>query len=48
MKHIIERVLTGALLIWSITQACYGHWPLASYLLFMAAFLDFDDWTARH
>lgn len=44
MRHRVERFLTGVLLAVSLGYAVAGLWSQASYFLFLAAFVDFDDW----
>lgn len=47
MRHIIERVLTGAFLVVSVAYASQQNWSPANYFLFLAAIIDFDDWTNK-
>lgn len=44
-RHIVEKALTGACLVFSLLCATLGDWQPAQYWLFMAAFVDFDDWS---
>lgn len=37
--------LTGVFLAISLVFAGLQQWSPASYFLFLAAFVDFDDWT---
>jgi hypothetical protein len=45
MRHRIERFLVGLLLLTSLVFASKLQWGPAGYFLFLAAFVDFDDWT---
>lgn len=44
-RHIVEKALTGVFLVVSLVHAVMGAWQPAQYWLFMAAFVDFDDWS---
>ena len=44
-KHILERALVGGLLAASLACAILQKWSPAGYLLFLAAFIDFDNWA---
>lgn len=44
-KHIIERTLVAVFLLISLTHAGFGKWGPAGYFLFLAAFVDFEDWS---
>lgn len=44
-KHYIERALIGALLLISIWKASEGAWGPAGYTLFLASFINFEDWS---
>ena len=45
MKHYLERALVGLLIASSLVEAALGHMSWASYLLILAAVVDFDDWS---
>lgn len=47
MRHIIERLLTGFFLALSVWCAIQQNWSPANYFLFLAALVDFDDWTNK-
>lgn len=47
MRHIIERCLVGVFLVLSVSCAIEGNWSPANYFLFLAAIIDFDDWTNK-
>jgi len=44
-RHLVEKVLMGLFLAISLGFAAIQQWSPASYFLFLAAFVDFDDWT---
>ena len=44
-KHFIERGLVAIFLLTSVVQAAREHWGPAGYFLFLAAFVDFEDWS---
>jgi phosphatidylserine synthase len=45
IRHYVEMGLTAGFLILSVRFAWLQQWSPASYFLFLAAFVDFDDWT---
>lgn len=44
-RHHVEKAMMGLFLLISMVCAASGAWSPASYFLFLAAFVDFDDWT---
>ncbi len=44
-RHNLEKGLMGGFLLVSLVFAICRLWSPASYFLFLAAFVDFDDWT---
>ena len=44
-RHYVVMGLTGLFLGISLVFAAFQQWSPASYFLFLAAFVDFDDWT---
>jgi len=47
LRHYIERGLAGVLLVLSLGYAWHGMWSQANYFLFLAAVVDFDDWSMK-
>jgi hypothetical protein len=47
IRHWLEMALIVGLLVLSLAEAHFGHFDRASYWLFWAAFVDFDDWSHR-
>jgi phosphatidylserine synthase len=46
-RHHLERGLALVLLGVSIFYAIRGRWNQANYFLFLAAVIDFDDWSLK-
>ena len=44
-KHTLERLLVAIFLLISLGNAAVGNWSPAGYFLFLAAFVDFEDWS---
>lgn len=47
MRHYVELGLIGMFLAISVYSAHLGLWQPAQYFLFLAAFIDFDDWSHK-
>jgi hypothetical protein len=47
MRHYVEKGLTALFLAISLGLAADHAWSPASYFLFLAAFVDFDDWSHK-
>ncbi len=46
-RHYLERGLAVALFGVSLGYAWHGMWSQANYFLFLAAVMDFDDWSMK-
>jgi hypothetical protein len=44
--HLVERALVMIFFGLSVRFAVLGQWGPANYFMFLAAFVNFEDWTS--